>query len=170
MENLEDRWNLNKEETIKYVFMIGDVRNGTGNREDFKKGLDFLAEKSVLSYDLIRSIPDYNRWDVVFYLHKHKQYENIIYDITYNELMKGNSLCAKWMPRKKQISNFGLKFRRYWKLTPKEYRNLIVQSSNTIEQKMCAKEYSKIEYSKIPKKAKQKYTKFLKKWKKKYQT
>ena len=43
--------------------------------------------------------------------------------------------------------------RKHLGLTPKEYRKLLAENSNTVEQLMCAKEWSKIEYSKLPSKA-----------------
>jgi hypothetical protein len=38
-------------------------------------------------------------------------------------------------------------------MSPKEYRKMLVELSNTVEQLMCANEWSAIEYSKLPSKA-----------------
>lgn len=66
------------------------------------------------------------------------------------------NLLAKWLSRK------GFEFekvRKFMKLNPKEYRKLIVGLSNTIEQKMCAKEWDAITYKSVPSCAMNKYRK-----------
>jgi len=74
-----------------------------------------------------------------------------------------SSLLAKWLPRP-NIGNRERKaqsrvVRNFLGLTPKEYRKTLVELSNTVEQLMCAKEWSKIEYSKLPSKAMSDYMK-----------
>jgi hypothetical protein len=51
------------------------------------------------------------------------------------------------MPRKGPMAN---SLRKSFGLTPKEYRKLIVNSTDVVEQKMCAKNFSEIDYSKVP--------------------
>jgi hypothetical protein len=67
-----------------------------------------------------------------------------------------NGLCAKWMPRKGVIFN---SIRKVMGLTPKSLRKTLVVLSKTVEQKMCANEWTKIEYSKVPSLAMARYTK-----------
>lgn len=70
------------------------------------------------------------------------------------------NLLAKWLSRKGYEFE---KVRKYMKLNPKDYRKLIVGLSNTIEQKMCAKEWDSITYKSVPSCAMNKYRKaFLK--------
>lgn len=69
-------------------------------------------------------------------------------------------LTAKWMPRQGAEAN---KIRSYMKLTPKQYRKLLVGLSNTVEQKMCAQEWTDIAYPHVPSVAASRYQKaFLK--------
>jgi len=68
-----------------------------------------------------------------------------------------NQLCYKWMPRQ-SVGNREKKIqastlRKHLGLSPKEYRKLLAENSNTVEQLMCSNEWSKIEYSKLPSKA-----------------
>ena len=74
-----------------------------------------------------------------------------------NALENGNGLCAKWLPRgngKNQVKKKQAKaIREYLKKTPKEYRKLLASLSATVENLMCNKEFSKIEYAKVPSKA-----------------
>ena len=74
-----------------------------------------------------------------------------------NEKVMRGSLIAKWMPRP-NVSNREAKrnantIRLFLGLSPKQYRKLLVENCNTVEQLMCAREWSKIEYSKLPSKA-----------------
>ena len=70
------------------------------------------------------------------------------------------NLLAKWLSRKGYEFN---KVRKYMGLSPKEYRKLVVGLSNTVEQKMCAKDWEEITYSHVPSVAMNKYRKaFLK--------
>ena len=80
-----------------------------------------------------------------------------------NKKVLDSSLLAKWMPRP-NIGNRERKaqartLRNFLGLTPKKYRKTIVELSNTVEQLMCAKEWTKIEYSKLPSKAMSDYMK-----------
>ena len=69
-------------------------------------------------------------------------------------------LAAKWQPRQGAEAN---KIRSYMKLTPKQYRKLLVGLSNTVEQKMCAQDWSGIVYPHVPSVAAGRYQKaFLK--------
>lgn len=70
------------------------------------------------------------------------------------------NLLAKWLSRKGYEFE---KIRKYLKMSPKTYRKLIVGLSNTVEQKMCAKEWEAITYPHVPSVAMNKYRKaFLK--------
>ena len=48
---------------------------------------------------------------------------------------------------------------KYLKLTPKAYRKMLSELSNTVEQLMCAKDYENINYSHVPSKAMSDYMK-----------
>ena len=66
------------------------------------------------------------------------------------------NLLAKWLKRDGYEFN---KVRKFLKMTPKEYRKLIVGLSNTVEQQMCDKKWSDIKYNHIPSVAMNKYRK-----------
>ena len=65
-------------------------------------------------------------------------------------------LACKWMPRKGSVA---AELRAYLELSPKAYRKLIVGLSNTVEQKLCAREFDKINYSHVPSLAMSRYMK-----------
>ena len=60
------------------------------------------------------------------------------------------------MPRKGTKANI---IRRYLRVSPKSYRKLLVGLTNVVETKMCAKDWSSIEYSKLPSLASSRYQK-----------
>lgn len=74
-----------------------------------------------------------------------------------NEKVMRGSLIAKWMPRpnvkNREAKRQAHAIRNFLGMSPKEYRKMLVENSNTVEQLMCANEWSTIEYSKLPSKA-----------------
>lgn len=141
--------------TLKVIFWAGDIRGGQGERRFLRIALKWLEtyHNSVLE-QLLHFVPEFNRWDSLFELSSDKSLQLI-----HKALADKNQLCAKWMPRKKQYDNFASKFRKRFGLTPKQYRQLIVENTNVVETQMCKKEWSEIEYKKIPSVAFSKYRK-----------
>lgn len=164
----EDSYNKNSSLTRKMLFWVRDVRGGAGERKIFKILLKHLAQtrpEDVLAN--IELIAKFGRWDDIFVLFGTNIEKNAI-ELIVDELNAGNALLAKWMPRlggkvskaDKLIAN---KVRIAMKLTAKEFRKLLVNLTKVVETPMCAKEYSKIEYGKVPSLAMSRYSKsFLK--------
>ena len=71
----------------------------------------------------------------------------------YQKLQKAG-LCAKWMDRKGLVA---LNLRNFMKLTPRSYRKLLVGLTNVVEQKMCANQWTDINYSHVPSVAASRY-------------
>lgn len=63
-------------------------------------------------------------------------------------------LCAKWQNRQGPNAN---KIRSYMKLTPKEYRKMLVANTNVVETQMCAKDWDNINFGKLPSVASARY-------------
>jgi hypothetical protein len=137
---------------LKLMFWARDPRGGAGERRFFRICSKFL-NKNYLSYleKNINLIPEYGRWDDIFELDS-----DVILPLIKDGLDKENGLLAKWLPRQGEFAN---KVRKFMKLSPKDYRKLIVGLSNTIEQKMCAKEWDAITYKSVPSCALNKYRK-----------
>ena len=142
---------------MRLLFWARDVRGGAGERQIFKDIITYLANNraDVLGKNL-HLVTEFGRWDDLLVLIG-TPLENQALELIKEGLNSKNGLCAKWMPRP-NVSNAEDKkhantIRKYLGLTPKEYRKLLVENSNTVEQLMCAKEWSKIEYSKLPSKA-----------------
>lgn len=148
-------FNTNPLVAMKILFWVRDVRGGAGERQIFKNIIERLAKDNtdVLLKNL-SLIPEYGRWDDLLVLFGTPLEKNAL-ELISNGLKAGNSLLAKWLPRQTNATakkNSRI-IQRYMGLTPKEYRKLLAANSNAIEPLLCAKEWDKIEYSKIPSKA-----------------
>lgn len=142
----------NPEVAMKVLFWARDVRGGAGERRFFKVCAKFLNDnyKEYLE-KVIKYVPEYGRWDDIFELD-----EKLVLPLIKEGINNNNGLLAKWLPRQHDFAN---KVRKYLGLTPKEYRKLVVNLSNTVEQAMCAKEWESIIYRTVPSVAMNKYRK-----------
>lgn len=142
---------------MRLLFWARDVRGGAGERKIFRDIIDYLAENRTETLRKNLSfISEFGRWDDLLIL-VGTPLENDALTLIADALANKNGLCAKWMPRP-NVDNIEKKrwataLRKHMGLNPKEYRKLLVENSNTVEQLMCAKEWSNIDYSKLPSKA-----------------
>jgi len=148
---------------LRLLFWARDVRGGAGERQIFRDLIKYLANNhsDVLAKNLVH-IPEFGRWDDVLQLIGTKL-ENEALALIRTGLDEKNGLCAKWMPRpnvgnreRKREANV---LRNFLGLSPKDYRKKLVELSNTVEQLMCSKNWTAIEYSKLPSKAMSDYMK-----------
>jgi hypothetical protein len=149
------------EVAIRILSWIRDARGGAGERETFRKLFSYvLKSEPALASRLLVKVPELGRWDDVLMTFGTPIEREALRMIAFalNEVKDG--LCAKWMPRQGAEAN---KIRSYMKLTPKQYRKLVVGLSNTVEQKMCARDWTGIVYPHVPSVAAGRYQKaFLK--------
>jgi hypothetical protein len=133
-----------------------DIRGGMGERGAFRTILKDLAINDYqLTTRLLPKIPVIGRWDDVLVLLWTPAEQEAV-ELIREALEHGNSLCAKWMPRK---GNMAVKLIQRLGWTPKFYRKTIVGLSNTVEQLMCAGKWNDIEYGKLPSVASARYQK-----------
>ena len=155
--------------TIKIIFWARDVRGGAGERQIFRDCLLWLCDnhRDVLNKN-IHLISEYGRWDDVLTLVGTMNCWESALDLIKTALDNEDGLCAKWMPRKGPKANI---IRRYLKMSPKQYRKLLVGLTNVVETKMCAKDWKSIDYSKLPSLASSRYQKaFMKNDESRYET
>lgn len=139
---------------LRILFWARDVRQGAGERRVFRVCTKYMDNDSKLSKYLYKNfhlIPEYGRWDDLFTLS-----DKVVLEFIKCYLEAQDGLLAKWLPRKGEFAN---KVRKHLKLSPKDYRKLIVNLSKTVEQHMCAKEWKAINYSHVPSVAMNKYRK-----------
>ena len=139
---------------MKILFWSRDVRGGAGERQLFRNVVSYLTLVSpkVLAKNL-HLFSEYGRWDDIFILFG-TPLEKDVLGLIAQCLAEEDGLLAKWLPRKGAIAN---KVRRFLGLNPKGYRKLIVGLSNTVEQKMSAKDWKSIEYGTVPSLAMSRY-------------
>lgn len=148
---------------MKLLFWSRDIRGGAGERQIFRDIIKYMAENHTNSLSKNLSlVPEYGRWDDLLQLIGTRLEKDAL-TLIKSGLEAKNGLLGKWLPRpnvgnpeRKKQANV---VRNFLGLTPKEYRKTIVELSNTVEQLMCAKEWDKIEYSKLPSKAMSDYMK-----------
>lgn len=162
---------------IKYLFYVGDVREGLGERRTFRLVFNKLAVYyPELIAPLVKLIPEYHRWDYLVdlcvYCHSSEvsteafvliqtQLKKDIEDALHDEPI---SLLAKWLPSENTSSKktrfkakvmaqaLGYSPRIYRKILSKLRKHLDV-----VEQKMSAKQWEEIDYNAVPSQANLKY-------------
>lgn len=148
---------------MRILFWVRDIRGGAGERETFREIVIYLANNhsNILSKNLTL-FSEFGRWDDLLVLIGTKLEKESLTLIKL-ALDEGDGLCAKWLPRgntKNRIRKRWAKtIREFLGLSPKEYRNLLVKLSKTVEQLMCSKQFDKINYSHVPSKAMSDYMK-----------
>ena len=146
---------------MKCLFWARDIRKGAGERRFFRVIWDHLRQYGNPQevHDLEYLIPEYGRWDDVWAgLPTMDRTTALWFHKVLTE--EKNGLLAKWLPRKGKIFS---SMAHHLEVTPKQLRKLLVELSNTVEQKMCARQWEDIKYSTVPSVAMNRYRKaFLK--------
>lgn len=157
------------EAAIRYLFYVGDIREGAGERKAFRAGLRWLAKnKPEMCKAVIPLVAEYNRFDSLLPLLATDIWKDVteylrgvITDdyakMERNELI---SLCAKWCPSENASSP---KTKRYAKIliedfgiTARQYRKMLSELRkylDVVEVKMSAKNWGEIKYETVPSKA-----------------
>ena len=139
---------------IKILFWARDIRGGAGERRFFRISIRHLSNLFPNKMtNVLPLIPEYGRWDDLVNLEGTKV-ERQVFHIIEGALLNRDALCAKWLPRKGAFAN---SLRRYLGWSPKQYRKTLVELTKVVETQMCAKEFNKIDYSKVPSLAMSRY-------------
>lgn len=154
---------------IKYLFYVGDIRGGLGERRTFKTCLTWLAtEQPEITKAVLPLIAEYTRWDNLWCLFDTELRYDIV-DIVKKQLNsdaknmmenKPISLLAKWMPSV-NASSFETKrlakeIHKELGMTEAQYRKTLSKLRkylDVVEVKMSAKEWGDIKYEAVPSKA-----------------
>jgi hypothetical protein len=177
---LEDLWVM--------LFQNRDVRGGKGERTSTELMWKFLIERDKGSFiaHMMQLVPEYGCWRDLFHLadtHNYKWVKEIVAKMAMNQLMKDHeaiqnavpgqvpkvSLVAKWIPREDRqpelakmiakhlfsnVSYIGTRLKLYRKMVTAVNKHL-----DTVEVKMCGKEFRNINPEHVPGRALKKYTK-----------
>lgn len=154
---------------LKYLFMVGDVREGNGERHIFKTCLEWLAlEQPELTKAVLPLIPEYTRWDNLWTLLDTDLKDDVL-NLTKVQLNedaknmmenKSVSLLAKWLKSEGAYSNETRRLAKITRnglgMTSKQYRKILSalrKYLDVVEVKMSAKQWDKIKYENVPSRA-----------------
>lgn len=157
------------ETATRILFWSRDIRGGQGERSVFRNLFKSLVEdNSEIGIKLVSLVPEYGRWDDLLVLENTSAWNTVLEAIeTQLNLDRANlkigekvSLLAKWLPSinasSKDSKRLGRKIASHLGLSERDYRKILSNLRahiKIVEQKMCAKEWSAIDYSKLPSRA-----------------
>jgi hypothetical protein len=152
----------NAELACRIALYARDIRGGMGERKLYRDILEYLSEKDFdLTIRLLNKTPLVGRWDDIFSVKEDTAAFNfslaMVKEVLNNPALKEHKgLLCKWLDRKGPIA---VKVREYLKLSPKQYRKMLVNNTSVVEQNMCAKDWTGINYSHVPSVAAARYQK-----------
>jgi hypothetical protein len=149
---------MKEDETLalRMLMWARDVRGGAGEREVVRTILKMLERKYPEALDrVLPHIPNYGRWDDIL-IFETPEFKAKAYTMLGNALREGNALAAKWTPRKNSVA---AEIRAFYGMSPKQYRKSLVALTNVVETKMCAQDWTAINYSHVPSLAAARYQK-----------
>ena len=141
---------------LRIVQWVRDVRGGAGERELFRQVLVYLeANRPELAIKLVPKVPEIGRWDDLL-VFQTQALKTVAYTLIGDALRAGNGRASKWMPRQGPIA---AEIRKFFGMTPKQYRKSLVALTKVVEQQMCAKQWDDINFSHVPSVAHARYKK-----------
>jgi hypothetical protein len=157
------------ETATRILFNARDIRGGQGEREIFRNLFkDLVNGNSEIASKLVELIPVYGRWDDLLILEGTSVWDNVV-NVIVTQLRKDDvaltagenvSLLGKWMPSINASSadskRLGRVFAKRLGLNERQYRKFLTALRSQIkivEQKMCAKEWTEIDYEHLPSRA-----------------
>ena len=154
LELFKNAWRADAEKAMKLLFWLRDCRGGAGNRSGTREILTWLGNThSEWVNANINLIPKYGRWDDLTALYN-TPCENSALACWESGILGDNSVCglaSKWADRQ------DAKLRKYMKLSPKAFRQFVVQKTKVVETIMCNNEWTNINYSTVPSVASARY-------------
>lgn len=146
----------NRDLALRVAAWLRDIRSGAGERQLFLDILMYLEKNDIeAAKALIAKVPELGRWDDLL-VFKTDVMKTLAYNMIGDALRAKNGLAAKWMPRKGPIA---AEIRTHFGMSPKFYRKSLVEMTNVVEQKMCAKDWDNINFSHVPSLAAARYKK-----------
>ncbi|CAL9994759.1 RNA-binding protein [Vibrio phage D480] len=151
----------NPELATRILLWSRDVRGGAGERGTFRKIFARLCkEQPEVARLVMRKIPELGRFDDLVSAFGTSLEADAITLWTHAIVNDKNALAAKWFPRER--SKNAVVFKRTIKsigVNAKQWRKVISLLSDTVEQKMCARNWDEIEFGKLPSVASARYQK-----------
>lgn len=161
----------NPVQAVSILFWVRAVREGSGERKIFEVLIKEVCDQFPnFIIDNLEVIVNLGRWKDLAYIYKISNNEikkeiinfwaskiatSTIYGkICSSDYKTPDSLACKWLPKNSELYR---KVQERLGFTNKCMRKHIAEFSKTVEQKMCANQWSEIDYSKIPSQALNQY-------------
>jgi len=157
-------WVTNNHKSMQLACWLRDCRGGgAGNRSGFRDIIKWLAatEPEWIEANM-HMIPALGRWDDLESLMDTSCEKNAM-NFWVRAIQDGHQLAAKWAPREDKNKVIFAKMRKVAKMSPKDFRKLLVKNTNVVETAMCQKDWQDIDYSKVPSVAAARYNNAFKK-------
>lgn len=142
---------------IAILLYLRDIRGGMGEKRVFRTAISYLINK-VNNKALMDATIEVGSWKDIFEAFPFDIYAPYVKEV-YESHVANNlvTLMEKWMPSIGGKHNkIAEKLASYLGLTTKQYRKYLSKSRatlNIVETKLCEKNYTSIEYDKIPSRA-----------------
>ena len=144
---------------LRMLAWARDIRGGVGEREVVRNLLLTLEKNYPADLDrILPFLPEYGRWDDLL-IFKTQPVKEKAWALIKSALQAKSQLAAKWMPRQGPVA---AELRQWLGLSPKAYRKMLVGLTNVVETKMCANQWTNINYSHVPSLAASRYQKAFK--------
>ena len=141
---------------VKILFWARDARGGAGEKRFFQVIMKYLAKMLPEVHEqLAIHIPTFGYWKDVFVTESPND-NNLNWLATQLKENANANLLAKWFPRK---GAWFVGMHKYLGMNAGEFRRMLVNMSNTVEQAICANMWETIQYSKVPSVAGKRYSK-----------
>ena len=155
VQTFERAYAENPKTALQILLWARDCRGGSGERHGFRIIGNFLKQVRPDLWDEIAiHTPDFGSWKDIFAIEVTPTKNCIDWLCKQLEESPNANLLAKWYPRK---GAWFTAMHKYKSMTPKEFRKYLVEKTNVVEQKMCAKEWDLIDYKTVPSNAMNKY-------------
>ena len=150
----ERAWQEDRVIASKLALWLRDIRGGAGERKLYRDILNYIEVANPEFIDtFLDATPEIGRWDDLLVLKTDKAKAHA-FELIQSALQAGDGLCAKWMPRK---GDKAVELRKFLHWTPKQYRKTLVNLTNVVETKMCAKDWDNIDFNRVPSLASARY-------------
>ena len=166
-------------QATKWLFYLGDIREGKGERRSFNMLMDYMAKKHpAIAKELLPLIPEYARWDYAVrqIMSPNHEVSKAALDMVEKQLKEDiqsekPSLLAKWLPsiqtKKPQERKIVFKLEKALGIDHKGYRktlSAIRDKLNIVEKNLSQKTMDQVNMEHLTSHQQLKYKKAFEKW------
>jgi hypothetical protein len=134
---------------LRILLWARDARGGAGERDTFRFILHWLERRHPeVAAALVRAgaVQQFGRFDDMLHLQSDAVWPAVEEQV-FTALVANDRLAAKWMPRKGPVA---ARLCRALGATEATWRRALAEISDTVEQRMCARNWQGIDFSKVP--------------------